>query len=1085
MRPTAEHYSIAPPQGRPRYNLRVVPAPFLRTKFLIPRRKSEHLSRPHLLGWLERHADRRLILISAPPGYGKTTLLTDFAATTPRPLAWYQLDAGDGDPATFLACLVECLRDLGGDFAPAVSAARALLLDDQPLDPTRALTVLINDLADLAPSDWQLVLEDYHIIANPAVHTLVDYLLENGPPGLHLILSTRGDPPLALPRLRARGLLAELRAADLRFSDAEVTHWLAALAPTLPAHSARALSEKTEGWAAGLQLALTSLADKDTAHAEQFIATLSGAHRFIFEYLAEEVFRLQPAAVQDFLLRTAVLGQMNAAACNALLQRTDAQAALEAIEHQNLFVVSLDDQREWFRYHYLFREFLLGKLRRDQPAEARALERRAADHYAAHGEWEAAFNHSAQADDLPAAAHALAAFAPDYIERGRVEVLSRYFNRLPAAHLQPDLLLQHGNVLRQLGQPGAASARYEEARHASDLLHDRRGVSHALIELAELARSQGDYRRAQTLATEAVTAAHSDNVARARALMALAKCEGFLVGMDRGRALAEEAVSAARQAGSAFSPRARAGLLRSLGQICWWHGDPHAAVRYCQEALHTVPDDLSPLAAEALITIATPHLYWDDLDEALRCAERGLEIAQRLQLNELLPIAYATLGNVLTRRGETARAENCLRQAMELSRGLGLETYAQVMAAGFLAYNLAGQGRVDEARQLLETAMWPYLGSADSYEICVARSVLADLALESGQLDEARQLFETLLEIDRRRQYRIPLAMVCFGLAYIYLKTNQTAAGLALAQESIQLLEPTGALQLYLDQGERARVVSAALVSAGVKSDLATRVLERHKPTARLTPGAASPVRVQCLGQLRVFVGDSEIPAEQWVSSKARDLLAYFVTFRRESVSAERAMEALWAEKIGRSKTAFHTALYRLRQALRSPEQSPEAKFVVVEGGEYRLDTARFTVDVDDFDTALATIRAARPEDKAVNYERALALYGGDYLTQLYYDWAAPERQRLRVAYLVTLRALAALRATSGDYEAAITLTQRALQVDPLLEEAHCDLMRHYAALGQRNALMRHYQTLQQLLHDELGVAPLPATQALYATLLA
>jgi LuxR family maltose regulon positive regulatory protein len=1070
----------------------MVPTTLLRTKFLIPRHKPERLSRAHLLAWLEHNSDKRLILLSAPPGYGKTTLLTDFASTSRLPLAWYQLDAVDGDPATFLAYLIECMRGLHPAFATMGDAARALLNgeDAAAVSPARILTVLINDLAELSVGDWVLVLEDYHFITNPAIHALVDYLLDSGPPGLHLIISTRGDPPLALPRLRARGLLAELRSADLRFTDQEVSQWLSACAPELSQHSARVLSEKTEGWAAGLQLALSSLADQDPASAERFIADLSGAHRFIFEYLAEEVFRRQPPEIQRFLLYTAVLTQMNAAVCNALLGAADAQATLELIEQQNLFVVSLDEHREWFRYHHLFHEFLLGKLRRDHPSEIMARDRAAGAYYESRGEMEAALTHYLQGNDPESAARVIAAFAPDYIERGRVEVLQRYFSLLPESVIRarPELLLYHGDALRRFGQAGAAATRYEDARLAFETCGDSVGVSRALTELAELARSQGDYRRARSLAASAVESPTPQNrhAVRARALMALAKSEGFLVGMDRGRALAEKALAEARRAGDSISPRARAALLRSLGQICWWHGDPQATVRYCQEALQSIPDELSPIAAEALITMATPHLYWRDLDVALQCAERGLEIAQRLQLNELLPIAYATLGNVVTRRGKTARAESCLRQAMEFSRGLGLETYAQVMAAGFLAYNLCGQGRVDEARQLIETAMWPYMGSSDTYEICVCRSVLADIALESGQMGEAERLFESLLEVDRRRQYRIPLAMVCFGLAYVYLTTGRKRQGLELATESLQLLEPTGALQLYLDQGERARVVSEALLGAGLHSVFLSRVLEAQKaaPVVEVTAAISPTVTVRCLGQFRVVLGAAEVTADQWVSAKARDLLAYFVTFRRERVSSERAIDALWPDKVGRSKTAFHTALYRLRHALRAPDQSPNAKFVLVESGEYRLDTARFSVDVDEFDAALTKARSTHNDEAAQWYERAASLYCGEYLDNLYYDWVLPERQRLREAYLSALRTLASFRAATGDYEAASALAQRALQVDSLLEDIHCDVMRYYAASGNRSAVVRQYQVLQQVLKDELGMQPLPATQQLYASLL-
>jgi two-component SAPR family response regulator len=566
--------------------------------------------------------------------------------------------------------------------------------------------------------------------------------------------------------------------------------------------------------------------------------------------------------------------------------------------------------------------------------------------------------------------------------------------------------------------------------------------------------------------------------------MALAKSEGFLVGMDRGRTLAEEAVEQSRRAGDSLSPRARAALLRSLGQICWWHGDPQATVRYCREALQAVPDDISPLAAEALITMATPYLYRRDLDLALECAGRGLDIAQRLQLNELLPIAYATLGNVLTRRGDLAQAEAGLRQAMELSRGLGLETYAQVMAAGYLAYNLCQQGRADEARQIAESAIWPYAGSTDIYEVCVCRSVLADIALDAGQLEEAERLFANLLEIDSRRQYRIPLAMVYFGLAYIYLKTGRLADGARMAIDSINLIEPTGALQLYLDQGERGAVVGQALAGVGVKSPFIVRGNEPASSVPISVKMQNDSIRVYCLGTFRVFSGDCEVTQEQWVSAKARDLLAYFVTFRREPVLLDRVFDALWPEKTAQSKTAFHTALYRMRQALRTEVHT--SKFILAEAGEYHLDAAHFHVDVDEFEALIARARTTRDEREAAGYyDQAISLYNGDYLDNLYYDWLLPERRRLSETTLNALRALAAGRANEGNYEAAQALLQHAITLDPLLEDLYCDLMRYCAEVGNRTGVVRQYQLLSQHLGDELGVPPSATTQDLYAQLMA
>jgi|GEM_PF-562599 len=1072
------------------YNVIMKHSTLLRTKFLIPKPAADRLPRPHLISWLENQLDKRLILISAPPGYGKTTLLADFLAASPFPVAWVQLDATDSDPNVFLAYLIEAIRRMKNTDGRAIGETLKSLLEstNATVSPQQVLAVLINELTDAMLPPWLLVLEDYHFIASPPVHQLVDFLLENIPPSLHLLISTRTDPSLALARLRARGMLAELRVSDLRFREEEISALVGRCVPGISDQTLNILNEKTEGWAAALQIVCSSISGQDVNSADRLIAGLSGSHRHIFEYLADEVFLRQFTERQTFLLSTAILHQLDAAACNALPGIANAQPMLDQLEQENLFLTSLDTQRRWYRYHHLFREFLLSKLLHDQPNQVAILQEAAGKHYEHHGELEAAFSHYVEACDWQAAARVVQVFAPDFVELGRVEVLNRYLTTLPIEimHANPELLLHWGNVRYRLGESGLAINSYEDARAAFTSSANLSGVSRALTRLAEVNRAQGNYRQAEKLASEALACVPvEDHVARADALMALAKSVGFLAGMDQGRKLAEQAIKEAYLAAERLSPLARANYLQSLGQICWWHGDPHATVRYCKEALQLASEGLSPIAAQAYISLVTPYLYWRDLNTALEYAERGLQIAQTFHLRELLPSAYAALGNVLTRRGEAARAESCLRQSMEMAQTLGLASYEKLMASGFLAYNLYGQGRVDEAWQMAEGALWAYAGNPDTYEAFVCRSVLADVALERQQLSSAESLYTELVAIGERRQFRIPLAMVYFGLSFIHLVTFRKDTGLDFAYKALRLIEPTQAVQLFLDQGERSRIVCSALQEAGEKSQFLSHVMENlHASVGPPLPAIGnSAVTVKCLGPFQVFVRGEEIQQERWVSAKARDLLAYFITFRGERVPTERAFDAIWADKPGRGLTAFHTALSRLRNALRSGGTSP--RFIIVETGEYWLDTAAFSVDVDEFDTALATARMTPDEEIAAQcYERAISLYRNEYLDNLYYSWVFPERQRLTQAYISALSALSDHHFFHERFTRALELVQRALRVDNLSEDLHCQAMRVYASLGDRAGLVKQYQELKEVLFSELGMEPLAATRKLYQKLI-
>ena len=971
----------------------------------------------------------------------------------------------------------------------AIGQTAQSLLDsaETTISPQRVLTVLINELAEQIETPWLIVLEDYHYVTSPVVHQLVDFLLENAPEELHVVLSTRVDPPIAIARLRGRGQLAELRASALRFREEEVSKWMGAGLPELSSESLNLLSEKTEGWVAALQIVRSSLSGRDAEDVNAMLSGLSGSQQFVFDYLADEVFKRLPEDIQEFLLRTSILQQMDASACNAVASVQNAQSILEGLEKQNLFVASLDAQKKWYRYHYLFREFLLSRLQRVEAESVIDLERIAGAHYESLGELEVSFSHYVNAQDFESAARVVSVFASDFVERGRVEVLHRYLSALPIELLKanPELLLQHGNTLLRLGQTGAAVSSYEDARVSFAAQNDSSGVCRTLTRLAEVNRAQGHYRQAERLSTEALSLADIDHTTRAEALMALAKSVGFLTGMDKGRELAERAVEEVRLAGDGVSLLSRANFLQSLGQICWWHGDPQATVRYCQEALQIAPEEFSPIAAQAYISLVTPYLYWRELDKALQYAERGLQIAQTLHLKELLPSAYTALGNVLTRMGETARAEASLRQGMEIGQQLGLASYEQMMATGFLAYNLCGQGRVDEARQLAEGVLWSYTGNPDTYEAYVCRSVLADVALENNQLEKAETLYEQLIETGERRQFRIPLAMVYFGLAYIHLETRRNKSGLEYARKALRLIEASRVFQLFLDQGERSQNVTEALIHAGEKSSFLERVLENlpEKEHAQVIIQNSYSIQVQCFGNFRVLLNGEEVSQERWVSAKARDLLAYFVTMRGEKIPADKVFDAIWGDKERTSRTAFHTALSRLRNALKTDKDSP--RLILVEVGEYWLDSARFTIDVDEFDSALAKARAATNiKIRAEWYEHAVDLYRGEYLQNLYYEWVFPERRRLMQSYLGALQELVSFHLVNQSPKQAVVCIEKAIPLDQLNEDLYCQGMRAYAALNDRTNLSRLFTDLNTLLETELNSKPLPETARLYQELI-
>jgi class 3 adenylate cyclase len=423
----------------------------LDTKLFIPLARPQLVARPRLLARLAAGVAGKLTLLSAPAGFGKTTLLSAWRATAAGsavPLAWVSLDAADSDPLRFWSYVIAALDILQPDIGATVLA---LLQSPQPPPIETVLTPLLNALSTL-PTDAVLVLDDYHLIDAPPIHSALAFLLDHLPPQLHLIITTRADPPLPLTRLRAKGQLTELRAADLRFTADETAAFLTELMRLpLAADDIAVLEARTEGWIAGLQLA--ALAAREHAHPAQYIQAFTGNHRFIIDYLVDEVLERQPAHVKSFLLHTVILDRLCGPLCDTILGIGDwelgtgnrasipqspipnlqaySQRILEQLEHANLFLTALDDARHWYRYHPLFAEMLRSRLISGaSAADIAALHQRASAWLEQHGLRDDAIRHALAAQDLTAAIRLIEQATPDLLRRGEVATLLGWIAQL-------------------------------------------------------------------------------------------------------------------------------------------------------------------------------------------------------------------------------------------------------------------------------------------------------------------------------------------------------------------------------------------------------------------------------------------------------------------------------------------------------------------------------------------------------------------------------------------------------------------------------------------------------------------------------
>src|SRR5215217_4930376 len=445
--------------------------PILATKLFVPPTQPKVVVRPRLIEHLDEGLDRKVTLISAPAGFGKTTLLGEWVAGCGRAAAWLSLEERDNDPTRFLTYLVAALQTIAPNMGEGVQGA---LQSPQPPPAEAMLTALLNEIITL-PDDFVLVLDDYHAIDARAVDDALTFLLEHLPPGMHLAIATREDPSLPLARLRARGQLTEVRASDLRFTISETAEFLREMMGLdLSAEEIDALETRTEGWIAGLQLAALSMRGREDVPG--FIRAFAGDNRYILDYLVEEVLQRQPERIRSFLLQTSILERLSGPLCDAVTGQEEGNARLEALERGNFFVVPLDDKRHWYRYHHLFAEVLSAHLMAEQPDLVPALHRRASEWYEHNGSRADAIQHALAAEDFERAADLIEPAVPAMRRSRREATLLGWLRALPdeLVRFRPVLSVGYASALLSSGELEGVEARLRDAERWLDTTADMR-----------------------------------------------------------------------------------------------------------------------------------------------------------------------------------------------------------------------------------------------------------------------------------------------------------------------------------------------------------------------------------------------------------------------------------------------------------------------------------------------------------------------------------------------------------------------------------------------------------------------------------
>jgi LuxR family maltose regulon positive regulatory protein len=861
--PRARSESAAAPRA-PSHGL------LLATKLFTPPPRPRLIARPHLLERLDQGLTCRLILVSGPAGFGKTTLLgtwvTNLGSRPPGntaiknlKAAWLSLDANDNDPTRFVNYVIAALQTV----VPQVGkTAREALRSAQHPPIEAVLTTLLNELCSVS-DELVLVLDDYHSIDTSAVHQAVTFLLDHMPPCLHLAIATRVDPPLPLARWRSQGQLHEIRADDLRFTSDEAALFLnQAMGLNLSAQDIATLEARTEGWIVGLKMAAISLQGRTDPAA--FIQAFSGSHHFILDYLVEEVLNHQSADVQAFLLRTSILERLAGPLCDMVTGQREGQARLERLEKANLFLVPLDDERCWYRYHPLFRDVLRARLQSECPEqEVQALHRAASQWYERHDQIDEAVQHALRGEDFDRVAALIERFAGRMTERGELTTLLGWLGALPAplVRASPRLSMVYAWTLLAGSQFEAVEPRLQDAERALGLSAERaaddpalsadlRGaVGEVLCIRANLAFHHTDLPRVLALSQQALNCLADDVPAglfhsppELRPVIAFNIALAHEFGGDVGPAseMFEEMIVHSRPMGSihlvmiASSHLAQMqriqGRLRQAAESC------RLAMRFARES--AVPP--SPLLGMVYVGLGDVLGEWNELENAESYLQRGIDLARAWSNWETLVPGRIGLARIKAARGDWAGAEQELAglasslPALQSPWGMPL-VRARQARLGIRHGDLAAAAAWVRQTDLAVDGDLVY---AREPEAIILARVLAAL----GRLDEAARLFARLLataEAGGRTGHAIE---VLIGQSLVLEAQGRHGDALATVERALALAEPEGYVRVFVDEGAAIVALLRRAAARGVACDYVCKLLAAlgDEAAGRRLPAAAA-----------------------------------------------------------------------------------------------------------------------------------------------------------------------------------------------------------------------------------------------------
>ena len=1068
-----------------------------RTRITVPRRRGDLVTRQRLLNLLNELLEKKLILVSAPAGYGKTSLLLDFVSTTELPVCWYTINALDAEPQRFIANLIAAISVRFPEFGQRTKAAFQSFSGN--LDSNHLATIMINDLYENVSEHFIIVLEDFHLVNNnPQITNFVSRFIQDVDENCHLVVSSRTLLSLPfLPMMVARSEVGGLSFEELAFRIDEIQQlFLQNQNHLLTREDAGKIFEKTEGWVTGI--VLTSQTDPQSAASQARLVRVSGVG--LYDYLSQ-LMEQQPAEIQEFLLRTSLLEEFNPSRCQRVIEKplglppVDWQGLMEVVQQNNLFALPVGEDGSWLRYHYLFLDFLQTKMIRERPSETTLIEGSLAQLFTEDEDWDHAFAIYRRLNHIDEQVKLVETAGPKVLADGRVSTLSAWLDTLPfdALESRPFLIALQGGVAATTGESNLALTLYNQAIEAMTLPEDRRSMARALGWRAVIHRIMGNLNDSQADAREALDLVQNDielRIIKAEALRNIGICLRLQGKLTEALTWLEQSLNTSMS----IKDRKNEAIIRlELGLLYENLGDyAQAREMYLSSLEYWEKVDNASWLSNILNNLGVLQHLMGDYRTAIDTFEKALNLARTSNYTRLEASILTGIGDIYGELEAIEEAEKAYEQAKLIAQSIQdnfLHVYIDVQYAALLASagDYRGANRfIEEARQIAnldEQAMEAYLCDLEN----------AGIKLREGRWQDAISMLEDTSYFFEAEGHKVQAEKASLYLVIAYSRAGnqeklmerliKVLSYLDSEYPPVSLIAAAYRFQYPLSQLRSLEHIQAQIDELFSRINafqdelpLLRRYIRQH---AVSVPFAPPKIYIRTLGKMHVKIDNQVIASSDWQTQAARDLF-FLLLAHPEGMTKEEIGSIFWTDDPPEDvKFRIKNTIYRLRHAVGKD-------IILLDQENYRFNNlVDYEYDVEVFlkENALAQ-QAKDPLHKLSHYREATKLYKGVFLPDIDETWVYSPRENLQQIYMNILLQVAEIYIEMSNFDLALEYVQRALNEDSCLETAYRMSFRIYAAMGNRAAMVRQYQKCVEILQREVNADPSPQTQALYNELL-